>query len=130
MKIRKIQQKSAYFEMFDFDWMGVEKNSEFYVLENGHEIEAAIALTELENSIHIVLIEVKKKYIGKRKGSILISFACRESLLRNISAITLDSKTNLITHYKSLGAEVLFGRRVIFEGEKLKEMAEKNMEEK
>ena len=36
MKIRKIQQKSIYFEMFEFDWMQVDKDSEFYVLENGH----------------------------------------------------------------------------------------------
>ena len=56
MKIRKIQQKSVYFEMFEFDWMKVDQSSEFYVLENGHEIEAAMALKERKNSIHIVLI--------------------------------------------------------------------------
>lgn len=130
MKIRKVQQKSVYFEMFEFDWMKVDKTSEFYILENGQEIEAAMALKERKNSIHIVLIEVKHKHIGKKKGSILISFACKEALLRNVNAVTLNSKTNLVKHYSSLGAKILFGERMVFEGESLKKMAEKNTEEK
>ena len=130
MKIRKIQQKSVYFEMFEFDWMKVDQSSEFYVLENGHEIEAAMALKERKNSIHIVLIEVKHKHIGKKRGSILISFACKESLLRNINAVTLNSKTKLTKHYCSLGAKILFGERMVFEGKNLKKMAEKNLKKK
>ena len=89
-----------------------------------------MALKERKNSIHIVLIEVKHIHIGKKRGSILISFACRESLTRGINAVTLNSKTNLVKHYSSLGAKILSGERMVFEGDDLRKMAEKNMEEK
>ncbi len=130
MKIRKIQQRSVYFEMFEFDWMLVDSSSEFYILVNGQEIEAAIALTEIEGSIHIVLIEVRKKYIGQKKGSMLISFACREAIKRGINVVTLDSKTNLVDYYKRIGAKILFGERMFLEGVYLEEMAKQNKGEK
>ena len=68
MKIRKVQQKSIYFEMFEFDWMELDKDNEFYLLENKHEIEAVMALKENteEKFLSIILIEVKHKNIGKR----------------------------------------------------------------
>ena len=41
--------------MFEFDWMKLDKDNEFYLLENKHEIEAAMALKENteENEIQI-----------------------------------------------------------------------------
>ena len=127
MKIRKVQQKSIYFEMFEFDWMELDKDNEFYLLENKHEIEAAMALKENteEKFLSIILIEVKHKNIGKRVEEKLISYACKETIKRGYNTMTLLSKTNLTEHYKKLGAKVLVGQIMIFDKKALTDLGGK-----
>lgn len=95
---------------FQFDW-NLEKRHEAYKirLDSDEEILGLISFKDIprEFRIHICLIEVNRKDVGRKKrydhlAGCLLAFACEQSFKRDYDGyVSLRSKTELIGHYVS-----------------------------
>lgn len=108
-----------------FDWKRelVEESREVYQLVTVEEpkvVQGLLSLEDIGNPVHLHLVEShpqnrshEKKYLGVAGN--LFAFACKRSVELGYGGyISFDSKTALIDHYRrSLGAEVLFGNRLV-----------------
>lgn len=120
---------------WSFDWRLeiLTPDREVYKLcrvDEPREIQGLVSLENLNDHIYLHLIESAKANRGKQKkfqgvAGNLFAFACRISLDKGYGGIiAFDSKTTLIDHYqKTLGARILFGRRLVLDPDVAKNLA-------
>ncbi|MCB9052694.1 MAG: hypothetical protein H6556_24925 [Lewinellaceae bacterium] len=120
---------------FRFDW-DKEKGNEvykLYILGEEEQILGIVSLIDMQEElrIHLNLIEVSRKHVGKLKrldniAGCLIAFACSIAFKRNYGGfVSLLPKTELIDLYQDKYGFRQYGRLLAVEFESSKLLIEK-----
>lgn len=127
MKINKVIPNQDLFKPLGttFDWMEESQkrnNMEIYTLED-NGIKGALAIYDdfERQTLSMELVQS----IEKGYGVYLISYACKLALERGWDDLTFTPKSALEQYYEELGAQRLFKKIYVFQGESLIRMAEK-----
>lgn len=110
-------------DQFEFDWKKEGKNHQVYKIhlsDEQEEILGLIAINDVnqEFRIHVNLLEVAKRNIGKNKiydriAGCLLAFACELAFDRSYGGfVSLTPKTALINHYCKQYGFRQFGRQL------------------
>ena len=136
-EFQKIGAKEINKKDWLFNWKKelLRKENEVYkmtTVENKNIIQGLVSLSIEDNFIFINLVENAKFNRGSGKiyegvGGNLFAYACKRSSDIGFGGyVTFQAKTLLVSHYhKTLGAEVLFGQRMVIRKESAEKLIDK-----
>jgi phage putative head morphogenesis protein, SPP1 gp7 family len=122
-----------------FDWSKVEKGDIIrgLYIKGGKDLQGLVAIRDLplEHAMYVNLVEAKPSNVGstgryKGVGGHLFAEACKMARDNGYDYIYFDAKTNLVEYYKDeLGADRVFGQRMVIDGEAFYDLIKKYYKE-